>query len=142
MKIKELKKEIMCSNDEDFIKFIKKNFEEIRETNTVAYQNNLDVLKKMDNDALATGIARTEIFENHFSSIKGLSFIFSLIATLVSYYKDFLSYILGGNQSSIFVPLIITVTIFVFTCRLYVKARNEMLTCVFFKRLLLHAKEA
>lgn len=141
MRVKEMKRIIISESDEKFIEYIRVNFESKRTVNVSDYRNNLDVLNKLDDDTLTTGIARIEAIESLFSSIKSLSFIFTLIAAIVTYYKELAKSIFGDNEFSNFLPLVITIIIFYFTCYFYVRARDKVVTCVFFKSLLVRAKE-
>lgn len=103
--------------------------------------SSLDVLKSLDNDTLTTGIARIEVIENHFSSIKSLSFIFALLGYLITYYTKISVNILGNEKFPNLVSFLICAAIFVYACKYYASEREKTKTCVYFKVLLEYAKE-
>lgn len=142
MKVKEMQRKILTESDENFIKFIRDEFEDTRKVSISDYKNNFDVLKKVDNDTLTTGIARIEMFENHFSSVKSLSFFVAIVGYLVTYYTNILTITYGNELITNVISFIIVIVIFFFISKFYILERNNTNSCVYFKSLLKHAKES
>lgn len=141
MKVKEMQSIIINGSDKDFLEFIRNNFEKKSKENIVEYRNNLDTLKLIDDDTLATGIARILKFENHFAAIKALSFIFAILGYLITYYSNTLIAIYESEILPNVMALCMTIFLFIFVCKFYYMERNEANSCVYFKALLEYVKE-
>lgn len=73
MKVKDIKRAIFSYSPKEIVEFIKNNYAYSTEKKLYEYRNNLDVLKKLDNDTLMYAIAKMKQIEENKDLYKSLS---------------------------------------------------------------------
>lgn len=142
MEVKELKNMIYLTNDECLLEFIQKEFESIcfGATTIQKYKNNIDTLKKLDQDTINAGIARMERIVEGNDPTKSISMPIAILLAMVSVYCTFIFSLKGGLYSFIF-NILIYALLFLYISFFIGKSLKKRSTAVFFKKLLEFTKE-
>lgn len=83
MKVKELQKELLNNKTNKLIKFIGKEFYYLNSDNISKIRNNINTLKKIDNDILNYVIAKLDSQKSDFESMPIVLVVWTLLITIV-----------------------------------------------------------
>ncbi|MFD1203836.1 MULTISPECIES: hypothetical protein [Sporosarcina] len=136
MKVKDIKDNIFNESDENLIKFIRKEFIEVRSKNPHKYMNNLDSLRKIDTVTRTTAIARMKVLQEVNDMSKSVAMLTAFVVAISAAYFLLVENMLGQGLAASLIYFVLLCALFIMISMKIGSNIGKRGTAVYFQELL------
>lgn len=136
MKLKELKNAIHTKKEKDLLIFIRKNFEQRGNMSRSEINNNLYVLKMLDDNTVNIAKARMEAINETKNFIKVFATFSGFLLAIITYYAKIINYENTLMLLPDALPFTLIILVFLFSTMAYRSSTEDRITANYFHALL------